>query len=576
MKINKSTIIIVVISVSIGAIVGYFLNSSANQHIDKLAHQEEVHQHSSTSSPEVWTCSMHPSVRQNEPGDCPICGMDLIPLDEADGDDVLSEDAISMSATAMKLAQVSTSKVERKAVEKDIRLTAKIQEDERSNYAQTAHFPGRVEDLRVNYVGEYVQKGQVVAFLYSPELLTAQEELLQAYQDKDNQPQLFAASKEKLKNWKLTDAQIESIIASGKPKEQFELRADYSGYVTEKKVKEGDYVKLGQSLFDVNNLSSVWVLFDVYERDIPFVKLGSEVNFTISSFPNEEFSGKINFIDPTLNPQSRVAKARAEIQNVEGKLKPEMLVKGNIQFKNDSELAVVVPKSAVMWTGKKSVVYVQEDTEKGVSFVMRSVELGLPLNDAFVIEKGLEEGEEIAVQGVFSIDAAAQLSGKTSMMSADKGEGDQIDISDDAKVELNPLYTKYFELKDALTEDDFETAKAKVEDLKAVFGKIDMKAFKDDAHEKWMSYHGKMEKVLEHIHHHDNIEDLRKNFIALSDWMIQVTETFSPISETLYLQHCPMADNDKGADWLSKEEPIVNPYFGESMLRCGEVKKKIN
>jgi Cu(I)/Ag(I) efflux system membrane fusion protein len=317
-------------------------------------------------------------------------------------------------------------------------------------------------------------------------------------------------------------------------------------------------------------------LFDVYERDIPFVKLGSEVNFTISSFPNEEFSGKINFIDPSLNPQSRVAKARAEIQNVEGKLKPEMLVKGNIQFKNASELAVIVPKSAVMWTGKKSVVYVQEETQKGVSFVMRNVELGLPLNDAFVIEKGLEEGEEIAVQGVFSIDAAAQLSGKTSMMSADKGGGEQIEISDDAKAELDPIYTKYFELKDALTEDDFQTAKAKAEELKTVFGKIDMKAFQDDAHEKWMSYQSKMEKVLEHIHHHDNIEDLRKNFIALSDWMIQVTETFRPISETLYLQHCPMADNDKGADWLSKEEPIVNPYFGESMLSCGEVKKKFN
>ncbi|WKK75727.2 efflux RND transporter periplasmic adaptor subunit [Marivirga salinae] len=572
MKINKSTIIVVVISVLIGAVVGYFISTSASQEISTSSHQHTAEE----SNDQIWTCSMHPSVRQNEPGDCPICGMDLIPLDEAVGEgDVLSEEAISMSATAMKLAQVSTTKVERKAVEKDIRLTAKIQDNDRLNYVQTAHFPGRVEDLRVNYTGEYVRKGQVVAVLYSPELLTAQEELLQANQDKDNQPQLFEASKEKLKNWKLTDVQIESIIVSGKPKEQFELRADYSGYVTEKKIKEGDYVKLGQSLFEVNNLSSVWVLFDVYERDIPFVKLGSEVNFTISSFPNEEFSGNINFIDPSLNPQSRVVKARAEIQNVDGRLKPEMLVKGNIQFKNTSESAIVVPKSAVMWTGKKSVVYVQEDTEKGVSFVMRNVELGLPLNDAFVIEKGLEEGEEIAVQGVFSIDAAAQLSGKTSMMSADKGEGDQIDISDNAKAELNPLYAQYFQLKDALTKDDFETAKAKAKELKAIFSKIDMKAFKGDAHEKWMEYHGKMEKVLEHIHHHDNIEDLRKNFIALSDWMIQVTEIFRPISETLYLQHCPMADNDKGADWLSKEEPIVNPYFGESMLRCGEVVKKI-
>lgn len=573
MKFNKTIIIAILISLMLGAVIGYLISNSSSQqnNTSEYQHTEEE------SKDQIWTCSMHPSVRQNEPGDCPICGMDLIPLDEAGGEgDVLSEDAISMSATAMKLAQVSTTKVERKAVEKDIRLTAKIQEDERLNYAQTAHFPGRVENLRVNYVGEYVRKGQVVAVLYSPELLTAQEELLQAYQGKDNQPQLFEASKEKLKNWKLTDAQIESIIASGKPKEQFELRADYSGYVTEKKVKEGDYVKLGQSLFEVNNLSRVWVLFDVYERDIPFVKVGSEVNFTISSFPNEEFSGKINFIDPSLNPQSRVAKARAEIQNVDGKLKPEMLVKGNIQYERNAEPAIIVPKSAVMWTGKRSVVYVKENTEKGVSFVMRNVNLGLSLNDAFVIESGLEEGEEIAVQGVFSIDAAAQLAGKTSMMSADSQSSEQIDISDEAKSEFNSLYAKYFEFKDALTEDDFQSAKAKAKELKIVFGEIDMKAFQDDAHEKWMSYHGKMKKIVEHIHHHNNIDDLRKNFIALSDWMIQVTETFSPISETLYLQHCPMADNDKGADWLSKEEEIVNPYFGESMLRCGEVTKKIN
>lgn len=571
MKINKSIIIIILISLVIGAVIGYFLNSSANQHVDKSANQQEE------SQDQIWTCSMHPSVRQNEPGDCPICGMDLIPLNEADGaSDVLSEDAISMSATAMKLAQVSTTIVERKPVQKDIRLTAKIQEDERLSFSQTAHFPGRIEDLKVNYTGEYVRKGQVLGSIYSPELLTAQEELLQAYKDRDNQPRLFEASKEKLKNWKLNAAQIESIIALGRPKEQFDIQADFSGYATEKKVKEGEYVKVGQSLFEINNLSRVWVLFDVYEQDIPFVKVGSEVDFTVSAFPNEEFSGKISFIDPILNAKSRVAKARAVIQNTNGKLKPEMLVRGKIQYESNAEPTIVVPKSAVMWTGKHSVVYVKENTEKGISFVMRNVELGLSLNDSFVIKNGLKEDEEIAVQGVFSIDAAAQLSGKPSMMSANSPNKEGIETSDEAKSELNPLYAKYFELKDALTEDDFQSAKAKAKELKTVFKEIDMKAFQDDAHEKWMGYHGKMEKVLEHIHHHDNIEDLRKNFIALSDWMIQVTETFRPISETLYLQHCPMADNDQGADWLSKEEPIVNPYFGERMLRCGEVKKKIN
>jgi len=570
MKINKSIIIIIAISVLAGGVMGYLISTSSDQSISTSEHQ-----HTEESQNQIWTCSMHPSVRQNEPGDCPICGMDLIPLAESN-DGVLSPDAVSMSATAMELAQVSTAKVQLKSIKKDIRVTGKIQANEKQTYSLSAHFPGRIEDLRLNYTGEYVRKGQAIATLYSPELLTAQEELLQAYKDREVQPRLFEAAKEKLKNWKLNDSQIGKIIALGKPREQFEITADFSGFVTQKKVNEGDYVKQGQSLFQLNNFSNVWVLFDVYEQDIPFVKLGSKVDFNITAFPNEEFTGKVNFINPTLNAQSRVAEARAEIQNADGKLKPEMLVSGEINYEDLSKSEVIIPKSAVMWTGKKSVVYLQEKTDKGTSFVMREVSLGLPLNDSYVIESGLAEGEEIAVQGVFSIDAAAQLSGKPSMMSAESPDNQHFEISTEAKSELKPLYNIYFELKDQLTVDNFESALSKAKELKTVFGEIDMKAFQDDAHEKWMEYHGKMEKVLEHIHHHSDIESLRKNFIALSDWMIQITATFQPISETLYLQHCPMADNDKGADWLSKEESIINPYFGESMLKCGEVKKKFN
>ncbi|WKV13920.1 efflux RND transporter periplasmic adaptor subunit [Marivirga harenae] len=570
MKNTKTIILVILISVVAGGILGYFISTSSHQHINTSDNQQIEE-----SVPEVWTCSMHPSVRQNEPGDCPICGMDLIPLDESNSD-VLSPDAVSMSATAMQLAQVSTAKVQRKSIEKDIRVTGKIQANEKQNYSLSAHFPGRIENLRLNYTGEYVRKGQVIATLYSPDLLTAQEELLQAYNDREMQPSLFEAAIEKLKNWKLNDAQIEKIIDLGRPREQFEIMADFSGYVTEKKVKEGDYVQKGQSLFQLNNFSKVWVVFDVYEQDIPFVELGSKVDFKIASFPNEEFSGKIDFINPTLSAQSRVAEARADIQNTDGKLKPEMLVSGQINYENQARSVVVIPKSAVMWTGKKSVVYVQEHTEKGISFVMRGIDLGLPLNDEYVIESGLAEGEEIAVQGAFSIDAAAQLAGKPSMMSAERQDDFAVEISDEAQAELRRLYPSYFQLKEALTKDDFQSALARAKELKSVYQKIDMQAFQDDVHDKWMGYHAKMEKVLEHIHHHDDIESLRKNFIALSDWMIEMTETFSPTREKLYLQHCPMADNDQGADWLSMEEEIVNPYFGSSMLTCGEVEKVIN
>jgi len=568
MKLNRTTIIIIVISVALGTILGYFISGEDHQQ-----NGDSASKNSSALEEQIWTCAMHPSVRQNEAGDCPICGMDLIPVSKAAGNNTWNEEAISMSATAMRLANIETIKVNSSSIEKDIRVSGKVQENEQERYVQSAHFPGRIEDLKVNYEGEFVQKGQLIALIYSPKLLTAQEELLQAYKVRKTQPAYFDATKEKLRNWKLSDKQIEDILNQGKAKEEFNLRADYSGYVSKVNVNQGDYLKQGQQIFHLDNLSSVWVYFDVYEQDLPFVKKGSKVSFDTKAYPNEEFTGEITFIDPRIDPKSRVAKARMIVQNSTGKLKPGMLVSGDIQYTDDNP-SIIIPKSAVMWTGKRSVIYIKEQNEQGTSFVMREVELGLPLNDAYVIEKGLEIGEEIAVEGTFSIDAAAQLAGKTSMMSAD--EVKSLEISKQAKDELSPLFNSYFELKNALTQDDFNTAKVKVKELKKVFSELDMKVFKGESHEAWLDYEVKMKHVLEHIQHHDDIEGLRKNFIALSDWMIQVTERFQPVNATIYLQHCPMADNDNGASWLSKEEAVVNPYFGSNMLGCGEVKKKFN
>jgi Cu(I)/Ag(I) efflux system membrane fusion protein len=595
MKQNKKIIIIALSTLAIGLLLGWLIfgGSSVNEMDKEDQHTTEV------AGQTIWTCSMHPQIRQGEPGDCPICGMNLIPLD-SEQDEQLDPMAISMSATAMQLANIRTTTVGTMDPIKEVRLTGKVQKDERLVFSQSSHIPGRLEKLMVNFTGEYVRRGQAIAYLYSPELVTAQEELLEAQKIKETQPQLFNAAKEKLINWNISHGQIEQILKKGAPKQQFAIQADVSGYVTEKMVNLGDYINRGQPLYEIANLSKVWVLFDVYESDMPWIKKGDNVNFTVSSFPGETFEGRISFIDPVIDPKTRVAKARVEFSNKALRLKPEMFVRGTVMATLPAKSNnMVIPKTAVMWTGKRSVVYVKNTSNNGVSFMMRKVVLGSDLGESFVIDSGLQEGEEIAVNGTFSIDAAAQLAGKPSMMNPDggvamtghdhggtekpassgelkKAEVKPVSISRKAKAQLSPLYTKYFELKDALTKDDFQSALARAKELKSVFQKIDMKAFQGDAHEKWMEYHGKMERVLEHIHHHKDIESLRKNFIALSDWMIEVTGTFHPISEKLYLQHCPMADNDRGADWLSQEESIVNPYFGNSMLTCGEVKRIIN
>ncbi len=383
---------------------------------------EEDHQHTNEIAGEtIWTCSMHPQIRQNEPGDCPICGMDLIPLENDDNQE-LDPMAISMSPTAMQLASVSTAIVGTTAPVKSVRLNGKIQEDERLVFSQTSHIPGRIEQLKVNFTGEYVRKGQVIASLYSPELVTAQEELFEAQKIKATQPALYQSAREKLKNWKLSEAQIEEILEEGETKEQFPIVADVSGYVISKNVNLGDYIRKGEAIYEIADLSKVWVLFDVYESDLAWIKKGDKVNFTVASLPGQEFNGTISFLDPVIDPRTRVAKARVEATNKGNTLKPEMFASGVVQAALENKAnTLIVPKSAVMWTGERSVVYVKTPSDNGMHFMMREVVLGPEMGEGFIIKQGLEPGEEIAVHGTFSIDAAAQLAGKPSMMNPEGG-----------------------------------------------------------------------------------------------------------------------------------------------------------
>jgi Cu(I)/Ag(I) efflux system membrane fusion protein len=594
MNTNKKIIIIALSTLVLGIVLGWLIFGGSSE-----TKMEEEHQHTTEIAGEsVWTCSMHPQIRQSEPGDCPICGMDLIPLDN-DGGEELDPMAVSMSTTAMQLANVSTAIVGTLDPIKSVRLNGKVQEDERLVFSQSSHIPGRIEKLMVNFTGEYVRKGQTIALVYSPDLVTAQEELFEAQKIKDTQPQLFKSAKEKLKNWKLTDKQIEQILNEGSFNTQFPIQADISGYVIKKMVNLGDYIQSGEAIYEIADLSRVWLLFDVYESDMAWIKKGDQVNFTVASLPGETFEETISFIDPVIDPKTRVAKARVEVANRKLKLKPEMFASGTVEAKLPTNTDhIVVSKTAVMWTGKRSVVYVKNTSGKGVSFMMREVILGPGLGDSFIVKDGLAEGEEIAVNGTFSIDAAAQLAGKPSMMNPEGGPAmtghnhgggempsatspvekeavKSVAISEKAKETLKPLYTDYLNFKDALVDDDLATAQKAASELKTALEKVNMTVFTGSSHNAWMSYSSDLKNALQHIEHLEDIEAVRKAFQKVSVGMIDLTKAFNPFKQTLYIQFCPMADNNKGAYWLSTEEEIRNPYFGETMPTCGENKEVI-
>lgn len=561
---NKYISIVVLLIIGVG--IGWFIKPS-DDHINLSSHQYI------SKSSEIWTCSMHPQIRQNEPGQCPLCGMDLIPLSEDDGGGELS---IKMSPTAMQLANVVTDKVQKSVPKKEIRLNGKVALDETEVFTLSSHIPGRIERLMVNYTGETVHQGQVLAYVYSPALITAQEELFEAFKIKDKQASLYEASIEKLKNWKLTEAQINQILHEGKVQELFPVLADQSGVVLEKKVKVGDYLKKGQTMYVTSNLEQLWVLLDVYEKDLQWVKKGDVVQFEVQSFPGEKLEGKVTFVDPMVNAKTRVAKARIEIQNRGIRFKPDMFVSGVLESPlNTNKEVLNIPKSAVMWTGKRSIVYVKDETTSFMAFQMRQVDLGSLIGEHYVVLSGLELGEEIAVHGTFSIDAAAQLAGKPSMMNLSESEGIKFELNTETKASIQKLLRSYLSIKNQLVNDSSEGLQKDVEAFEKTLSSIKMSWFEDEAHHHWMGVDKRLKSSLSRLKDDQEIAAFRKSFVNFSNTINDVVKAFGPFEQIYYIQRCPMANDDKGAEWLSKEKEVLNPYFGASMLRCGEVIKVV-
>lgn len=554
---------------------------------------EAQHDHDAVAKTnQMWTCSMHPQIMQPEPGDCPLCGMDLTPAES--GSDGLLADQFKLTENAMALANIQTSVVgHQKSENEGFKLSGKIVLNEETNAVQVSYFSGRIERLNVSFTGEVVRKGQLLATIYSPELYAAQQELITATSLKESQPALYKAVRNKLKLWKLSENQINEIESSGKVKENFPVYATVSGTVTEKLVEQGDYVKQGQPLLKIADLKTVWGSFDVYENQIDLFKKGQEVIVTTNANLNKEYKGKVDFIEPTLNTNTRTVKLRVVLNNKEELFKPGMFVQAKIQgILVDNAEVLTIPTSAVLWTGKRSVVYLKTNPDESV-FEMREVILGNQLGDEYEVLEGLFSGNEIVTNGTFTVDAAAQLQGKKSMMNKENSKvvsghdghaddeeipfnlNERIKVSKDFQNQLKAVFNDYIGIKDALVKDDTDNSIAESKRLLDHLSKINMKLVKDDeAHRHWMTLEKEIKASAASISNTSQVKDQRKYFKSLSSHLTNAIEVFG-INEKVYHQYCPMVDGDKGAYWLSKEEKVFNPYFGDAMLTCGEVKQVI-
>lgn len=568
-KISRNYLLIG-ITLLIGMLIGYFISGSNYQQISTSNNQQmdSTHQHDEAS--EVWTCSMHPQIRQSEPGDCPICGMDLIPV-TAGRSAVNSNPLVhEMTPEAVAMANINTTLVTGVSPDGEMMLTGKIKADEEEEATITAKFPGRIEQLYINFTGQVVRKGDRLVSIYSPELITAQRELLIAADSKESYPELYDAARRKLRLWKLSENQINQVESDGKVKETFTIYSDKGGVVTTRNISVGDYVNTGSVLFSVVDLSSVWVMLDAFESDLPYVKVGDKVAFTVAGVPGKTFNAEVNYIDPVINPETRAASVRAEITNPDGNLKPEMFVNARIETSSPaSRTSLSIPRTALLWSGKRSIVYVKVPDAEFPSYEMREVTIGSRMGDTWMVESGLKVGEEIVTNGVFAIDAAAQLSGNYSMML--RPEVKTMEVPQAFRGQITTVANAYFEIKEALVTSNSSEAKSAANVLKNSLGGVKVGLLDGKPGNEWNKLSEQVSMHVGMLESAKDLEEMREHFRALSASMLEITELFGLEKDVLYKSYCPMAFDNEGAYWLSEVEDIRNPYFGDAMLTCGEV-----
>lgn len=572
----------------LGLVLGWWSRGSQSE---PAPTGSEVQAHDQGST---FTCSMHPQVRSEEPGPCPICGMDLIPLDEVAAEDTSRNPAtVNLKPEEKERSRIQTVEVGKKTIRKKTDLQGKIALDERLEFTQSAHFPGRVESLFLDYEGAYVNAGDRVAEIYSPKLVQAQRELIEAYQVRERQPKLYQDVLQKFRNWMIPQRDLDPILQSKEVQEAFPVRAQKSGFVLERLLEQGGHVKDGGAIYRLAELSQLWVYLDLYRDDLAWIQEGDSAQVRVKAFPGLVLKGTIEWIAPRLDPQTRTTKARLSVPNPGGRLRPGMLVESQVSSSlAQGKKALVVPHSAVMWTGQQSLVFVEKNNSQGYQYQARKVSLGPNLGDSYLVEKGLQPGERIASQGAFTLDAAAQLAGKPSMMKPphssiqDSGHQDahqkgkhshdnHAQARDaDSVLQLHfpekwkNFILKYLRWQEALAADELKQSQKAL--AKLTQASISSWHETDSPHsQQWMQLEKALGKVQKPAQM--SLKSQRQHLLELSQILNPLVREFQPaISGSLYVAHCPMAGTG-GADWLTRKSEIQNPYYGAEMLRCGSL-----
>lgn len=513
------------------------------------------------AAPTIYQCSMHSWIKSDHPGKCTLCGMDLVAIDSA----TAASDAgtVTLSASQISTIGVATTRISRQPLARTLRVAGRIDDDDTRHRILAARVPGRVEKLFVTFAGQRVEADSPLVTIYSTELLTAQRVYLERLKSGEGAFPAAerAAARERLLELGLVENDILQLERTGQPNALLTVRAPMSGTVVAKHVYEGQYVQTSAQLFEIADFSRMWFVFDAYEQDMPWLRVGQTVNITTRAFPGEVITAPIDFIDPNFNEITRTTKVRVIISNPHPGMTGEshtlphrVLAEAHVEV--DAAIVLAAPRSAVLDSGQGPVAYVSLADH---SFEQRRLRLGRRGDNLVEILSGLAEGEQVVTHGALLIDAQAQLAGEANAHGAN----------------TTPAVTAgaLSSATEAPTATPAPTADPLAALAAAAIEATDALASDDYAHyQKIFPVVTTVTKNFPALPPLELGSDLKTARRSFEPWSTAVADLLKPHRAHLGVKifQCPMSPVSHTGRWVQRGEPLKNPFFGATMADCGE------
>ena len=577
------------LTVSLGILTGCGPKSAEESSSSAKANADE----------QLYQCSMHPNVVADKPGACPICAMDLQKVKKIDAKGIPGRAPVDLTAQQQQLINIRVTSVVESDAAQTIRAVGIIASDATRVADVNARVMGWVDQLYADKPGQFIQQGEPLLALYSPELYSAQKEYLLAWErvhqksasveqgqseqlkgflsaNRDSAISLLESARKRLELWEISPEQIKRLEESRTPENTLELSAPLTGVVLEKKVFPKQMIQAGMMLYRIADLSQVWLEIEVYEYELPLLQAGQPVTIRVDAIPNETFDGKVDFIYPYLENKTRTTKVRVVLPNPDGRLRPAMYAHAETRVELGKQL--LVPAGAVFDTGKRQYLFVKQD--EGI-FVPKEVVLGPKSQDRFVVRNGVEAGDMVVIDGNFLLDSESQLKAAAS------GSTDQAPSSDHAHMSMTmplpteagelfaPLISDYLSMQSELAQDSTANLKATGDRMLAQIETI----LASDVAPTGMveEYRGGLSAVQKQLQTFSapDLETARTQFGHVSDALAtQLAHFVPPMQEPLTLASCPMWKKSPGR-WLQAGAELKNPFMGQKMLVCGETQMVI-